>query len=93
MQNEIEQKIYSIIKARTSFTDSFSLELTNEIAAAIAPLVDAGSGTGKCKGCIKNEGELLHACPYLEWRDCDEETACNCCEQCKQDCKDRIGEL
>ena len=40
MQNEIEQKIYSIIKARTSFTDSFSLELTNEIAAAIAPLVE-----------------------------------------------------
>ena len=42
MQNEIEQQIYSIIKARTSFTDSFSLDLTIEIAAAIAPLVEAG---------------------------------------------------
>ena len=44
----------------------------------------------KCKACEKNEGKPLHICPYKAEIECDEETLCNCCDDCAHECADDI---
>lgn len=42
-----------------------------------------------CPKCDENEYDL-HTCPFRVEIDDDEETLCNCCEECTQDCADNI---
>ena len=37
-----------------------------------------------------NDAEEPHVCPYNVEINDDEETLCNCCDDCKQDCIDSI---
>ncbi len=44
----------------------------------------------KCK-CGKEFDELpLHTCPYQEDVNNDSEFTCNCCDECRQECRDDI---
>ncbi len=99
MKEQIIQAIEAYIKSKTFkngiFTefedaelakDFFAEKHANQLYTAIAPYL-AGN-TGKCK--CGSEGMLLHACPYKEDVHGDIETACNCCDKCKQNCIDDI---
>ena len=42
-----------------------------------------------CPQCNKNVAVEYHCCPYRQEID-GEETECNCCEECQQECSDHI---
>ena len=44
------------------------------------------SGTCKCGGPVV----ALHACPYLSEVHNNEETLCDCCDECRRQCSDDI---
>jgi hypothetical protein len=43
-----------------------------------------------CDNCGKNPASKPHTCPFQAEINDDEETLCNCCDECKQDCADDI---
>lgn len=48
----------------------------------------AKEGTVMCDGSScdgKNEAQPMHTCPYKEIN--DDESLCNCCDQCTQECR------
>ena len=40
---------------------------------------------GICQNCNHNEATKLHGCPFAEEIH-DDNTECNCCEECMTDC-------
>lgn len=44
----------------------------------------------KCDKCGKEKAQDVHICPYKREINDDEETTCNCCETCQQNCSDDI---
>lgn len=44
------------------------------------------STDNKCQNCMKNEGQEQGPCPYKVEIYGDEETLCNCCEDCQHEC-------
>ena len=43
---------------------------------------------GRCDG--KHEAQTLHTCPFLHDVRDDEETLCDCCEECETECGQEI---
>ncbi len=44
----------------------------------------------KCKRCGNAPSEKPHPCPYESEIGDDDETLCNCCEDCEGECTDEI---
>jgi len=45
----------------------------------------------KCERCETNEGTVnLHLCPYMQEIHDDDSDICNCCTDCRSDCRDDI---
>ncbi len=42
----------------------------------------------KCEKCQKADACDPHLCPYQQDINDDQESMCNCCEDCEQDCSD-----
>jgi len=43
-----------------------------------------------CSSCKKNPAEELHECPYAAEICGDEDTQCDCCDECRGNCCDDI---
>lgn len=43
-----------------------------------------------CQKCNINSAEEPHTCPYKKDIHNDQETLCNCCESCQDECADDI---
>lgn len=43
-----------------------------------------------CMKCKKTDAEPQHTCPYKREINDDNESLCNCCQPCRQDCSDDI---
>lgn len=44
----------------------------------------------KCQCCGKNEAAPKHSCPYAYEMYNDEDSTCNCCEDCEEQCNAEI---
>ncbi len=44
------------------------------------------SEAGLCSRCKKNPAAEIHACPFQEEINDDHEEACDCCDECTQEC-------
>lgn len=45
-----------------------------------------GDGFEKCQRCGKKPATDYHTCPYRSEINNDDETMCNCCEECQHEC-------
>lgn len=51
---------------------------------------DPNTAEGLCSRCDRRPANAMHTCPYQSEINDDNETECDCCDVCQQDCCDDI---
>ena len=62
-------------------------ELIEKLQAKNGALENALEKINKCGSCNKSAALPLHICPFKSEIHDDDETTCNCCEDCQYECR------